>query len=167
MQNILVPNAASWFDRSVAGHASAAATWHHPCAQQGHVDHQFVAILNACRGSGGLARAQEVVALLRRHGVADGPTLANWIDGREVIGFEWQSQTWLPLFQFNRFDMTRQPELDQVFAQLNPVYNRWQLASWFARPNPWLADRMPADTLELDPAAVLQAARAERLVDTS
>ena len=36
--------------------------------------------------------------------------------------------------------------------------------TWFAQPNPWLADRLPADTLELDRSAVLHAARADRLL---
>ncbi len=70
----------------------------------------------------------------------------------------------VPLFQFKRFDMTPQPALGQVIAELIAVGDRWALASWFAQPNPWLADRLPADTLELDRSAVLHAARADRLL---
>lgn len=55
-----------------------------------------------------------------------------------MIGFEWQSRTWLAIFQFNLFDMTRPPALGQVLAELIPVYDHWELANWFAQPNPWL-----------------------------
>ncbi len=49
-----------------------------------------------------------------------GPSvLARWIALRQVVSFEWQAQTWLPLFQFDRRDMSIHPEL----------------AHWFARPN--------------------------------
>jgi hypothetical protein len=60
--------------------------------------------------------------------------------------------------------MTRRPELSQVFAELTPVYDPWELASWFAQANPWLAQRIPADMLYTDPSAVLQAARADRFI---
>lgn len=162
MQKVLVPIAVSARDRSVFSHAPAAPTWRHSYAQQGRPDHQFVALLHAYRDSGGLAREQEVVALSRRRGGPDADALANWIAEKAVIGFEWQSQTWLPLFQFKRFDMARQPALGQVLAELTSVYDRWELASWFAQPNPWLADRLPADMFELDLSAVQHAARADR-----
>lgn len=134
----------------------------HQCAQECRADHQFVAMLNSYRGSGGLAREQEVVALFKRRYGPDLATLASWIVEREVICFEWQSQIWLPWFQFNRFDMTPQPELGQVLAELTCVYDPWELANWFAQPNPWLADRTPVDTLASDLSAVLHAARVSR-----
>ncbi len=119
-------------------------------------------MLNSYRGSGGLAREQEVVALFKRRYGPDLATLASWIVEREVICFEWQSQIWLPWFQFNRFDMAPQPELGQVLAELTCVYDPWELANWFAQPNPWLADRTPVDTLASDLSAVLHAARVSR-----
>ncbi|WP_296443716.1 hypothetical protein [Rhodoferax sp. UBA5149] len=121
-------------------------------------------MLNSYRVSGGLARVPEVVALFKRHGRSDVATLASWIDNREVLSFEWQSQTWLPLFQFNRFDMTPRPELGQVLAELTSVYGPWELANWFAQPNPWLVDRTPADMLGSDLPAVLNASRADRFI---
>lgn len=135
-----------------------------PHPQQGHADHQFVAMLNVYRDSGGLAREREVVALSRLCCGPDADTIACWVADRELMGFNWQSKTWLPLFQFNRLDMTRRPELRQVFAELTPVYDPWELASWFAQPNPWLDERIPADALDTDPSAVLQAARADRFI---
>lgn len=164
MQNVLAPTTALWIDRSLFNLAPAAATWFYSCAPQGCSDDQFVAMLNAYRGSGGLAREVELVALSRRRNGPDADTLANWIAEREVIGIMWQSQTWLPVFQFRLLDMTLQPALGQVFSELIPVCDPWELANWFAQPNPWLADRVPADTLGLDPCAVLQAARADRFI---
>jgi len=135
-----------------------------PHSQQGRPDHQFVAMLDVYRDSGGLAREREVVALSRLCCGPDADTIAGWLADRELMGFNWQSKTWLPLFQFNRLDMTRRPELSQVFAELTPVYDPWELASWFAQANPWLAQRIPADMLYTDPSAVLQAARADRFI---
>ena len=39
-----------------------------------------------------------------------------------------------------------------------------RLASWFARPNPWLSDHTPVAALGLDLAAVVHAARAEGFI---
>lgn len=164
MQNVLVPKSVSSQDISVVRRVPDAAKCAHQCAQEGHADHQFVVMLDSYRCSGGLARAQEVVALFKRRCGSDLATLASWIVEREVICFEWQSQTWLPWFQFNRADMVPQPELGQVFAELTSVYDSWDLANWFVQPNPWLADRTPVDTLVSDLSAVLHAARADRLI---
>ena len=164
MQIVPAPTTALPHDRSRFNPARASATWRYSDVSQACTDDQFVAMLNAYRGSGGLARDGELVALSRHRSGPDADTLAKWIAEREVIGFEWQSRTWLPVFQFNLFDMTRPPALEQVLAELNPVYDSWELANWFAQPNPWLADRVPAETLELDPFSVLQAARASRFI---
>jgi hypothetical protein len=128
----------------------------------GALDRQFVVMLDAYRSSGGLARAQEILTMFKRR---DGPgvaALARWIVSRELICFEWQAQSWLPLFQFKRPDLTPDPRLRPVFAELTQMYDHWELAAWFSLPNPWLAQRAPVDTLRRDHRAVLDAARAER-----
>jgi hypothetical protein len=89
-------------------------------------------------------------------------TLARWIVQREVICFEWQAKIWLPLFQFNRVDMTLHVGLGPVLKELIAVFKAWELANWFAQPHALLAERTPADTLVLDPVAVLRAARVAR-----
>ena len=164
MQNALAPTTGLSLDSSLFNPARLAGTWHYSDASQSCTDEQFVAMLNAYRGSGGLARKESLLALSSRSSGLDTETLANWIAAREVIGFKWQSRTWLPMFQFNRVNMTRPPALQQVLAELIPVYDPWELANWFAQPNAWLADRAPADVLEHDPSAVLQAARADRFI---
>lgn len=164
MQNILMPRPVSSPDMSGVRYAPDAMNVPQPRAQEHHADHQFVALLDSYRSSGGLARAQEVIALFKCRCGPDAATLASFIVERKVISFEWQSQTWIPLFQFNRFDMTPQPELGQVITELSSIYDTWELANWFARPNPWLSDRIPVDTLVSDLPAVLNAARAERFI---
>lgn len=127
-------------------------------------DNEFIAMLNAFRDSGGLSRAEDVVRRFSDESGADMATLRGWIERRQVIGFDWEMQTWLPLFQFDRFSMTPRPELGLVFAELKAVYDPWDLAHWFARPNSSLGGRRPVDTIARDMAAVRHAARADRFV---
>lgn len=131
-------------------------------AEEHRQNHQFVAMLNAFRRSGGLARAPEVAARFRKNGVDDISPLAGWLVKRQVISFEWQSKLWMPLFQFNPAGMTLRAGLSAVLSELVTVYDDWDLAAWFAQPNAWLADCTPADTLMVAPPQVLHAAQAER-----
>ena len=126
------------------------------------VDQQFIAMLDAYRSSGGLARAPEILAMFKRAGGPDVSALARWVVSRELICFEWQAQTWLPVFQFNRRDLSPDRRLGPVFGELAQIYDHWDVATWFSLPNPWLAQRVPVDTVRRDHGAVLEAARAER-----
>lgn len=127
-------------------------------------NHQFVDLLNAFRRSGGLARAPEVAARFRSYDVNAVSPLAAWVNKREVISFEWQSKLWLPLFQFNPVGLTLRAGLSSVLVELLGIYDEWDMANWFAQPNPWLADRTPADMLAVAAPQVLNAARADRFV---
>lgn len=131
-----------------------------------HVSQDFMALLKAYRPSGGLLRSQEAAARCKPREGTDGPTLALWIERREVISFKWLSRTWLPLFQFNRSDMTRQSGLEAVMAELVVTHDDWEIANWFCRPNSWLKNSTPADKLATDAPEVLAAARAARYGDT-
>jgi len=131
---------------------------------EGCTDDQFLSMLMAYRGSGGLARDGELLALSGRRCGPGADTLACLIADQEVIGFDWQSHIWFPVFQFNLRNMTRPPALRQVLAELTPVYDAWELVSWFAQPNAWLDHRVPAEVLQPDPTAVLKAARADRFI---
>lgn len=164
MQNVLVPRHLSR-SASSCGRLAAnpAAKWVSPPPKperQGHVDQQFMAMLDAFRPSGGLACGPEVFALFARRCGADVGTLAGWILNRKVICFEWQSRMWLPLFQFQLQSMTPQAGLREVLEVLTFDHNPWELAQWFARPNRGLADQMPCDALGHDPAGVRNAAGA-------
>ncbi len=125
---------------------------------------RFTAVLEAYQQSGGLALAEEILALLDAKFSPDIARLARWIVERQVISFYWNADTWIPLFQFNRLDMSVRPELAPVLAELNPVYDRWDLAMWFARPNAALVNRSPVQVFSTDPVEVLHAARLDRFV---
>lgn len=125
---------------------------------------QFIAMLDAYRPSGGLARAQEVATMWRLRASSLVHTLAGYIVKRQVVSLQWQGKIWLPLFQFNTVDMSVQAALADVLAELVVALDDWEIANWFALPNPWLADASPADMLACAAPEVLNAARAERYV---
>ncbi len=126
------------------------------------LDAQFIDVLAAFRGCGGLARAEEALAWLDGEVEQGLSTLVRWIALREVVSFEWQAQTWLPLFQFDRRDMSIHPQLPPVMAELCGVFDEWDLAHWFAQPNSRLNGLIPAEAFRDDTALVLQAARTDR-----
>lgn len=127
-------------------------------------DQQFVGMLDAFRDTGGLARTAEVLARLQSsHRHAD-EVLAQWIDQRRVICFEWQMRDWIPLFQFNRFTLAPHRQLQPVLMELNTAFDAWELGNWFATPNSWLAEQPPVAALMTDLPAVLHAARADRFI---
>lgn len=161
MQNALASRSARSTDRSMFRPLSEVASREPQWAQPAGTDQQFIAMLDSYRDSGGLARAQELVQVFKHRCGCDITPLASWIAGKKVICFEWQSETWLPLFQFNPLDMTLKPGLSLVLAELGSDDDAWEVANWFAQPNAWLGRCSPAATLALDPAAVLSAWRAD------
>lgn len=126
------------------------------------IDAQFIDLLGSFRGCGGLARAEEALAWLDGEVEQGLSMLARWIAMRQVVSFEWQAQTWLPLFQFDRRDMSIHPQLAPILAELSGVFDAWDLAQWFARPNSTLDGLTPAEAFRDDPTVVLQAARTDR-----
>lgn len=164
MQNVLAFRPASSTHQSVPRHPAGAIVCPRQCELDCRADHHFLSMLDSYRDSGGLARTTEVVARFKCRYGPNVATLTHWIVDREVICFAWQSQTWIPWFQFDRFDMTPREELRPVFAELASVYDPWEMGNWFARPNPWLADRPPVEALVSDLPAVLHAARADRFI---
>ena len=130
-----------------------------PLGQASCSDDEFIALLEAYRDSGGLARAREVRAQIGRQCETTLVMLANWIVRRQVVCFVWQSKMWLPLFQFDRTSMTPKPGLAEVLSELTPTYADWELAKWFVCPQPELADQTPAATITGNPSAVLRVAR--------
>ena len=119
-------------------------------------------MLGSFRGCGGIARADEALAWLDGEVEQGLSVLARWIALRQVVSFEWQAQTWLPLFQFDRRDMSIHPELAPIVTELRGVFDAWELANWFARPNSSLEELTPAEAFRSDPASALQAARTDR-----
>lgn len=135
-------------------------------ARQWEANRQFIAMLNGYRQSGGLAQAGEVASMCNQSGACPLSLLADGVIKRDLISVDWQARIWIPLFQFNRPEMSMREGLRNVLAELVVVYNAWDVALWFSQPNPWLADNTPADTLANSAQDVLHAARAERFVAT-
>ena len=137
-----------------------------PATRGRDADEQFMSMLKAYRSTGGLVRTAEMLALLQSAGrteLASITTMGRWIAARQVICFDWQSQSWLPFFQFDRVELTPLPVLAEVYAELSGICDAWALAVWFARPKASLANRPPVDALAYNFPAVLQAARTDRL----
>lgn len=159
MQDISVRRSAIVIGPQSHGQASHRSTGWHDTGVDQPSDHQFVAMLDGYRASGGLAASPELLALCRRHGGTDVATLARWIVERTVVSFEWQSRTWFPLFQFRAPDFAPTLRLRPLLADLSAIYCPWEVAHWFIIPNLSLGSRVPMGLLDSDLDAVLRAAR--------
>ena len=134
-----------------------------PCAAHGaDRDQQFVSLLQGFRPSGGLSRAHSVAEWLASRCGQNVGTLARWMVRGEVLHFEWQSDSWLPMFQFHTTATTPHSVVGLVLKELEGVFDPWETAQWFARPSIALGGRMPADAVASDADAVLQVARFDR-----
>ncbi len=127
-------------------------------------DQQFIAMLEAFRSTGGIARADEISHRFRRFSGPDPATLRDWIDSRTVLCFDWNDASWMPWFQFNRHTLQPHPQLAPLLAELATVFDPWETASWFTQPSPWIGGKAPIDRLLQDLPGVLDAARADRFV---
>ena len=124
----------------------------------------FTALLAAFRASGGTARGDDVARLLEDHGLGDFIGLAKLIASGEVFGFEWRSELWIPMFQFELRDLSVQPATRQVLSALGSGFKGWSRAAWFARPNSCLNFLAPVDLLATRLPDVLDAARTDRFI---
>jgi Protein of unknown function (DUF2384) len=86
--------------------------------------------------------------------------VASRISTQQLFGFEWRSQLWIPMFQFQRDDLSLKTAPQQVRVALPSQWSGWTLAAWFATANRRLDGRSPVDMLDVDLDAVLQAAMA-------
>lgn len=124
----------------------------------------FAAMQKAFAPSGGLVRADDLVRQFRDRQRGDYVQLARMIAVGDVCSYEWQRILWLPMFQFDPHDLSVKQSARMVLDELGNEFEQWALAAWFARPNPWLADRRPVDLLRLNPLAVIEAACADRYI---
>jgi hypothetical protein len=151
-----------------ANQANATQTFATPSAAAGtrvpgnENDHSFIGMLDSFRGSGGLARAQEVFTMFKGRSDLGVMTLARWMAQRTVLSLEWHADVWVPLFQFELQHMTVKPAMVPVLAVLNPVCTPWELAHWCAQPHRLLDGQSPADALDAGATQVLRAACADR-----
>ncbi len=127
-------------------------------------DRQFQALRCAYARTGGLVYGDEMACLLRPHADQPVSVVARWIVARTIVNFEWRSQTFIPLFQFTRADLSLDAASAIAVKELGTVFDDWELALWFAQPNSWLHGRAPADAVAASPSEVVAAARADRFV---
>ena len=127
-------------------------------------DRQFIMMEAAYLRTGGLVSGDEAARILRRHSSQPISQLARWIVERTIVSFYWNSRTLVPLFQFDRSDMSMRAGTSAVVRELHDVFDDWDLATWFAQPNSWLNDAVPVDVIEHDQPAVVDAARADRFI---
>jgi hypothetical protein len=121
-------------------------------------------VLQAFQRTGGLASGAELTFLLRRRTSQPISMLARWILERRVVSFGWKGEYLLPMFQFDKADMTVRRHVSRVLDEFDGTFDDWDLATWFALPNTSLGDDAPVDVLPLDPHGVLEAARADRFI---
>ena len=121
-------------------------------------------VLHAFQQTGGLVSGHEATFLLRGRTSQPISMLARWIVERRVVNFEFHGEYLLPMFQFDRADMSVHRDVVAILDELDGTFDDWELATWFALRNGWLQDRSPVDVLPLDPNAVRHAARADRFI---
>jgi hypothetical protein len=124
-------------------------------------DALFVDLLRAYRRSGGLAREAEILDRTRS---CRPPGWRVDSTSGAIICFEWEQRFWLPWFQFDPADMSLRPGPARVIAELSPIFDGWELATWFAKPNLWIAGAKPIDLIDDCLSDVLGAARADRFI---
>ena len=164
MQNPLFPELTFFAANGGLQRAHAAPPRPDRHERENSANRQFLNMLGAFHRTGGIARVEEVVQLFNARGGPKVEILATWIERRQVICFKWRLDIWLPWFQFHRAELVPHPQLSPIFSELTPVFDPWEMATWFAHPNPWLAERTPVHMLVIDLPAVLTAARADRFI---
>jgi hypothetical protein len=90
--------------------------------------------------------------------------VARWIASRAVISLD---SPWGPLFPLFQFDLPTASVVDAMaplLDELRPVFEDVELALWFVTPNDWLAGARPVLAMHHSLPAVLQAARADRIL---
>jgi hypothetical protein len=118
----------------------------------------------AFRSSGGVMSTDVLTMLLRERCDQPISLLARWLVNRDVISFKRHGQTLLPAFQFDGLIAAVRPSVLGVLAELRGLLNDDEIAEWFAQPNATLFGDSPVKLIEKDTAAVLEAARIDRLV---
>jgi hypothetical protein len=118
----------------------------------------FIELLEAFRATGGMAPGAMVARLLEEHQGGQAFSLAKRVSTRELFGFDWRSNFWVPMFQFSGDDMAVKAQPQQVRAALPSEWSGWAVACWFAAANTHLEGRRPVDALNLQCDAVLHAA---------
>jgi hypothetical protein len=111
----------------------------------------LIDMMRAFRSSGGIQRDHSTTHPIFRSALAP-------------ICFEHDGVLWLPKFQFDDTGSDLRPECRAVLSEFAGVFDGWEQAVWFARPNLWLGGARPVHLLDSDASCVLGAARADRFI---
>jgi hypothetical protein len=129
------------------------------CSEESR-DAKFLMMLRAFAASGGMAIEPRELDRLR--GPADPVAPVDVVE--PAISVEWSGVRWVPNFQFEPKKLSIRPAVKMVIAELESVFDTWELAVWFCEPNLWIGDHRPVDMVDGCPECVLGAARADRFI---
>ena len=118
----------------------------------------FIELLTAFRDSGGTAPGEVVGRLLAEYQCSRIVSLATLMEQRRVLSFDWRGCRWFPMFQFELSDWSLKSGPHQVCKALPQESSSWTIAIWFATPNTRLEGHIPANMIDTDLPAVLDAA---------
>jgi hypothetical protein len=130
-------------------------------------DRQFLAMEQAYRGVGGVLSGDQLATLVCRRSQQPVSTVARWIVTRQIVCFEWQSITLIPMFQFDLSTVALRAPVREVIRELTGTFDDWEMAWWFASPNERLEGASPIQVIEQDEQAIVAAARADRIIGRS
>lgn len=122
-------------------------------------DELFIAMLDAFRSHGGMARWSEFEASMSRRSDNGAQLAAHWLRTDAVFAVDWGGHAWVPLFQIAPALHIPRVDVQQIADVLRRSFDEWQITAWFARPNAALGGATPVDYLVTDCACVLDAAR--------
>lgn len=132
---------------------------------QRSAEHRMAGMRMAFIASGGLRSVGELTRGKDKHSRTRFAQIARWIATREIIGFMWQAEPWVPMFQFDAgAQLHPRHALQPLFALLVPLYDAWEMANWFAGPNHWLSGHRPVDDCADCLPAVLDVAHLEHFI---
>jgi len=127
-------------------------------------DRQFLEMSRCFGIRGGWVTGDEMSRRLRRHWDQPISVLANWVTKREIVNVAWRSGILIPVFQFDTQDSRVRPVVPAALAELEGVFDDWEIAVWFAQPNAWLDEQRSLEVAAWDDDAVVQAALADRFI---
>lgn len=125
-------------------------------------DADFMALQDAYREHGGMARGDDLSVSLALAGRGGFVELARRVVAGQLFSFRWHDSFWLPMFQFDPLSLALREAPRRVLDELHGVYDGWDMAQWHVHPHADLGGKRPLDLLETDLPAVLSAARSDR-----
>jgi hypothetical protein len=118
----------------------------------------FIALLEAFRATGGTVPVEILERLLLGRG-CEPNSLAGLVSSGRVFSFDWRATHWVPMFQFDEDNLSPKEGPQRVRAALPSGWSGWTLACWFALGHARLREHSPANMMDGDLPAVMQAAQ--------